>query len=213
MSDAIRTFETGATRDTDIDKPDYEGFLSPLALASYGRYMTKHRKQADGQIRDSDNWQKGIPPDQYIKSAFRHFIDWWSCHRGYGSQEGLEDALCALLFNVQGYLHEVCKAERRVSNNSSPPLTIKGNLGGSETPGTKLDVTGNPFGVYVPNLSFTLVDKHVLTPKAVCAGSYHQYPDAPPHYYCATCGYCDKEGCVCYKNNHPVRLDSTAAAK
>lgn len=105
----IRKFETGATRDIDINKNDYEGFLSPLVIERYGNYMTKHRKQSDGLLRDSDNWQKGIPKEAYIKSAWRHFIDWWKEHRGFRSREGIEDALCALMFNIMGYLHEYLK--------------------------------------------------------------------------------------------------------
>lgn len=102
----MRTFETGATRDSDDNKLDYEGFLSPVVLKRFAEYMHRHRTQADGQLRDSDNWQKGIPRDAYMKSLFRHFMDVWSCHRGIGSDEQLEEALCAMLFNVQGYLHE-----------------------------------------------------------------------------------------------------------
>lgn len=105
----IRKFDTGATRDTDEGKYDFEGFLSPLVIKKFGEYMNKHRKQSDGSLRDSDNWQKGIPKDAYIKSAFRHFHDWWMEHRGYEGRESLEEALCALLFNVQGYLHEYLK--------------------------------------------------------------------------------------------------------
>lgn len=105
----MRKFETGATRNDDADKYDFEGFLSPLVIQRFGQYMHKHRLQADGTLRDSDNWQKGIPKSAYIKSAFRHFHDWWLEHRGYPSREGLEDALCALLFNVSGYLHELLK--------------------------------------------------------------------------------------------------------
>ncbi len=102
----MRQFETGATRDADVDKYDYEGFLSPLVLERYAQYMHKHRVQADGRMRDSDNWQRGIPRDAYMKSGFRHFMDWWRAHRGLPAREGMEEALCALLFNVQGYLHE-----------------------------------------------------------------------------------------------------------
>lgn len=105
----IRKFKTGATRDTNEGKYDYEGFLSPLVIKRFGEYMNKHRKQSDGSLRDSDNWQKGIPKDVYIKSGWRHFIDWWIEHRGYTSRDGIEEALCALLFNVQGYLHEYLK--------------------------------------------------------------------------------------------------------
>ena len=107
----IRTFGTGATRDTDEGKYDYEGFLSPLVIQRYGQYMNKHRKQSDGSLRDSDNWQKGIPLNAYMKSAFRHFMDWWSEHRNIKTKDGIEEALCALLFNVQGYLHEYLKTK------------------------------------------------------------------------------------------------------
>jgi hypothetical protein len=102
----MRQFETGATRDTDEGKIDYEGFLSPLVLQRYGQYMMKHQVQADGVLRASDNWQHGIPQDAYMKSGFRHFMDWWMEHRGHPSREGLEDAICGVLFNAFGYLHE-----------------------------------------------------------------------------------------------------------
>jgi hypothetical protein len=106
----LRTFETGATRDTAEGKLDYEGFLSPLVLQRFAQYMDEHRVQSDGTLRDSDNWQKGIPLDQYMKSGWRHFFDWWAGHRG-GSHD--MEALCALLFNVMGYMHEALKAATR----------------------------------------------------------------------------------------------------
>lgn len=105
----IRQFDTGATRDTDNGKYDYEGFLSPLVLERYGEYMNKHRKQSDGNLRDSDNWQKGIPKTAYMKSGFRHFVDWWKEHRNITTKDGIEEALCALMFNTMGYLHEYLK--------------------------------------------------------------------------------------------------------
>lgn len=105
----MRQFETGATRDVDDTKYDFEGFVSPAVLERFGEYMHKHRFQADGKVRASDNWQKGMPIDSYMKSGWRHFFDWWKEHRGIKSREGLEDALCALMFNVQGYLHETLK--------------------------------------------------------------------------------------------------------
>lgn len=114
MSQPIRQFATGATRDADTNKADYEGFLSPLALRRYGEYMNRHRKQSDGSLRDSDNWQRGIPLDAYIKSGFRHFMDWWSAHRGLSTSTGesIEEELCALIFNASGYLHELLKAKQ-----------------------------------------------------------------------------------------------------
>ena len=103
----MRQFETGATRDTDQGKLDYEAFLSPIVLRRYGEYMHEHRQQSDGELRDGDNWQKGMPRDQYMKSGWRHFMDWWTCHRAEEEDQYLvETALCALLFNVMGYLHE-----------------------------------------------------------------------------------------------------------
>ena len=114
-----RTFETGATRDTAEGKIDYEGFLSPLVLERFGKYMHAHRVQSDGTLRASDNWQVGIPLPIYMSSAWRHFMDWWDYHRhirpmGWHPKDEsvLEDAICGLLFNAMGYLHEVLKARR-----------------------------------------------------------------------------------------------------
>lgn len=103
----IRKFATGATRDTEQGKLDYEGFLSPLALKVYAEYMNKHRVQPNGELRDSDNWQKGIPLDVYMKSLWRHFMDLWLWHRGHPtkSRESIDDALGGILFNTFGYLH------------------------------------------------------------------------------------------------------------
>ena len=114
---SVRTFETGATRDQDERKHDLEGFLSPFVLREFGGYMHEHRIQRDGSLRTSDNWQQGIPLDAYMKSAWRHFMDWWSVHRGLkvedfdGEPVDVRVALCALLFNVQGYLHELLRRE------------------------------------------------------------------------------------------------------
>src|SRR5262249_35716685 len=102
---------TGASRDTDQGKLDYEGFLSPLVIKAFAEYMDKHRLMPDGALRDSDNWQKGMPLEAYMKSGWRHFFDWWSIHRGQPAREDLKTALCALLFNAQGYLHEILKSE------------------------------------------------------------------------------------------------------
>jgi hypothetical protein len=111
----VRQFDSGATRNLDDGKVDFEGFLSPLVLERYAQYMHKHRQQADGSLRDSDNWQRGIPLPVYMKSAWRHFFDVWKEHRGISTPEGLEDSLCALLFNISGYLHEHLKGRGRLA--------------------------------------------------------------------------------------------------
>lgn len=110
-TEKVRQFDGGAIRDLESDKFDYEGFLSPLVLQRYAQYMHKHRDTAAGR-RESDNWQSGMPKAVWMKSGWRHFFDWWSAHRGLPSREGIEDALCGLLFNVMGYLHEVLKERR-----------------------------------------------------------------------------------------------------
>lgn len=108
----MRKFKTGATRDEDKEKIDPEGFLSPVVLKAFCEYMHGHRKQADGKLRESDNWQKGIPKDVYMKSLWRHFLDLWLEHRGEKSREGVEDALCGILFNAMGYFHEYLKDKK-----------------------------------------------------------------------------------------------------
>jgi len=116
----MREFSTGAARGTDKNKPDYEGYLSPIVLERFSRYMMKHQRQVDGKLRDSDNWQKGIPLDAYMKSMWRHFMDVWFLHR-FKAEEGnlnyaQKEALCALMFNVMGYLHELLKTEQPSKN-------------------------------------------------------------------------------------------------
>lgn len=108
MTEMMRTFEGGATRHSDEGKLDYEGFLSPWALEAYARYLDSHRVQADGKLRASDNWQKGIPLDVYMKSEWRHFHEQWKLHR----QDDMDtaamiEAICGVLFNAFGYLHEL----------------------------------------------------------------------------------------------------------
>ena len=120
----MREFETGATRDQDDTKPDYEGFLSPLVVARYGEYMHKNRVQADGTLRASDNWQKGIPLTAYMKSGFRHFMEWWRLHRRdafrswQADSADMQEALCALMFNAMGYLHVVLTEDAKLRSKT-----------------------------------------------------------------------------------------------
>ena len=106
----MRKFETGATRNDDTDRLDYEGFMCPRVLRAFAEFMHQNRIQADGKLRDSDNWQKGIPKDAYMKSMWRHFMEVWAMHTGDDiSGDDFEVSLCALKFNVDGMLHEVLK--------------------------------------------------------------------------------------------------------
>lgn len=107
----VRKFETGATRDNDDGKHDYEAFFSPIVFEERGKYMQRHRIQPDGVLREGDNWQQGIPFSAYMKSLWRHFFDVWKIHRGYQARTDMKDALCAVIFNAEGYLHELLKKE------------------------------------------------------------------------------------------------------
>jgi hypothetical protein len=119
----MRQFDTGATRSPLDDKPQYEGYLSPLVVKRFGEYMLKHQTQADGQRRDADNWQLGIDADSLIDSAWRHFEDWWLIHRGYAdvATEPLEEALCALIFNASARLKQAVE-ERLVAKVAHAPI-------------------------------------------------------------------------------------------
>jgi len=114
----MREFETGATRDSEEGKLDYEGFLSPRVVKRYAEYLHEHRLQADGKMRDSDNWQKGIPMSVYMKSGWRHFMEWWGLYRRVLEGRTVpikeyEEAICALMFNAMGFLHELLKDSGR----------------------------------------------------------------------------------------------------
>lgn len=114
----VRQFASGATRDVDTNKLDYEGFLSSRVLRRFAEYMHKNRFHCDGSMRASDNWQKGIPAEAYMKSMWRHFMGVWEKHRSHTTlldADAFEDELCAMLFNVQGMLHEHLKAREQIN--------------------------------------------------------------------------------------------------
>lgn len=119
-STVLQGFQSGATRTADTDKPDYEGFLSPLVLEAYGEYMHEARRLANGGMRASDNWQLGIPFHKYMKSLWRHFWQMWALHRGWKVKPEMKTdgtsyvptiklAALGILFNTMGYLHEYLK--------------------------------------------------------------------------------------------------------
>ena len=115
QSHTVRIFDTGATRSPQAEKLCYDRFLSPLVLKRFAEYMHEHRKQSDGLMREPDNWQKGIPQASYMDSMARHAMDVWLHQSGFPDEatEGLETALCGLMFNAMGMLFEVLKKERR----------------------------------------------------------------------------------------------------
>ena len=114
----MQVFKSGATRDSSDDKLNYVGLLSPSVLKRYAEYLHSHRKQSDGKMRASDNWKSGIPLQNYTESLVRHMMDVWLTHDGKtctdlrdGHIISQEEALCAVIFNAMGYLHELLKQE------------------------------------------------------------------------------------------------------
>jgi hypothetical protein len=121
-SATVRSFDTGATRSSEQGRYDPEGFLSPVVIERFCEYMHEHRVQPDGTLRASDNWQRGMPRETYLKGMWRHFLHLWTRHRGFEVRDHLaagniEEDLCALMFNVQGYLFEILKSKEVKSND------------------------------------------------------------------------------------------------
>lgn len=113
-----RKFDSGATRSGTADRYDPEAALCPRVLERYCAYVHSCNRLADGSVRTDDNWQSGIPLPVYMKGMWRHFLHAWARHRGASVQDpqaakAIEDDLCALIFNAQGYLHELLKAGQK----------------------------------------------------------------------------------------------------
>jgi hypothetical protein len=102
----MQDFSTGATRSSDVGKLDPEGFLSPRVVERYCQYLHKHRTDAAGRTRASDNWQGGMPRARYVKSLLRHVLAVWLLHREEPCEAEMDDSLCAIIFNAMGLLHE-----------------------------------------------------------------------------------------------------------
>lgn len=121
-------FATGATRSTNEGKVDYEGHLNPDVLAVFGEYMHAHRVQRDGQLRASDNWQKGIPTYRYVKSLIRHTFEFWRMWRGTvvrnpdsGAHFTFREVLSAMLFNVMGIIFEATQRHPEFLDSQALP--------------------------------------------------------------------------------------------
>jgi len=94
-------FATGAQRDTQEGKPNFYECLSPFAQWRYGLYMAKASAKYG-----ADNWTKGIPIESYIKSLERHLLK-LKAQLKYGIEmEPGVDHAAAIMFNIQGLMHE-----------------------------------------------------------------------------------------------------------
>lgn len=108
----MRTFKTGATRDDNTHKLNYVQGLSAQVQQRYLEYLSAHRLQKDGSLRDWDNWKRGIDPVTYRESLLRHANDAVRASMGLPVPENasLEDLLCAIRFNADGWLFELLAA-------------------------------------------------------------------------------------------------------
>lgn len=121
----MRHFDSGAIRDSDTGKLDFEGALSPAVLWEFTAYMSRHRTMPDGSVRSADNWQKGFPDDVLMKSLLRHVMDIWMLHRGHqvvrpenGEEVDMDDALGGAFFNLQAIWHSYLSRDRITTERS-----------------------------------------------------------------------------------------------
>jgi hypothetical protein len=114
-----RTFNSGAYRDGEAGKLDYTRGLCPNVLERYMEFLSANREQSNGDMRDFDNWKRGIPVRSYLSSLGRHFWTVWKYFVGFKkpvTETGdIVDELCAIMFNVNGLIHEILKARHRKS--------------------------------------------------------------------------------------------------
>lgn len=165
----IRTFDTGATRDTEVGKMDYVGFESALVSQRFAEYMDLNRKQPDGTVRGSANWKNGIPQDAYLRSLARHMKDLELHAEGFpnAAREDIESALCAILFNARGMLFEILKDKYNAENSTiniptiwfppTSPSPTQSTTSGPLTPGSTVpwDPEGQHSSTAAPNQSIS----------------------------------------------------------
>ena len=84
-----------------------------------------------------------------MKSGWRHFFSWWKAHRGYETEESIEDSLMALMFNISAYMHklELDKKQKELlddvakdlfnSNPTTPEPGLSANGSICSVPGCK----------------------------------------------------------------------------
>jgi hypothetical protein len=216
----MRSFDTGATRDTAEGKLDMEGFTHPMVMKQFAKYMNMNRLQSDGIPRASDNWQKGIPMEAYMKSLRRHHDDAWLFHRGFKDEldsGSIIAALCGIIFNANGYLLEYLKSidfllqdfdgveptpemekrQAKVSGNyfDEETSTLHINMDADAEPGinASLGWPGEPYDdvVEIPQVTVQEEDLVEVPEVPVCFGNC-----SGPCIECKDSAECDSTDCL-----------------
>ncbi len=87
-----QSFDTGAVRDTQEDKPRYD-LIPSTALYRVAMHYAK------GAIKYSErNWEKGMPFSRFYASLFRHMM-------AFAMGEEKEDSLAGVVFNALAIMH------------------------------------------------------------------------------------------------------------
>ena len=74
--------------------------------------------------------------EDYIESNFRHLHEFWKEHRDIRTEAGIIAALCGIMFNTMGYLHEYLKDhEMQDFDGADPTPEMKRRLSKEEPPG------------------------------------------------------------------------------
>jgi len=112
----MRQYDSGATRSPLGDKLQYKGFRCPQVEKSFALYMHEHRTQADGNIRDADNWKKGMDKEDCADSLIRHCEDFHSAWEGWEvicpdtkKKVSVVELLNAMKFNINAIIRELIK--------------------------------------------------------------------------------------------------------
>lgn len=107
----VTHFESGAIRDSQEGKEEYQEAISDLTLRRYALYMLSQAKKYG-----KGNWKKGISSESYSNSLDRH-LNKYRIKKNWGIDiEPGVDHLSAALFNLQGLIHNEEMEKYKKSN-------------------------------------------------------------------------------------------------
>lgn len=107
----IRRFDSGAVRGSG-GKLDFPEYISAHMLYRFSLYMQKNALRYG-----AGNWRKGIPGGEYWRSLTRHFFMLFLEKSEGVTLEPDTDHLSAMIFNIQGLMHEEAKKGLEESGN------------------------------------------------------------------------------------------------